>query len=109
MKIKHSYIAKTAGMNESKLSRILNDKQNTTCADMEKLSKAAGQSIQFFLCNEITSYSFLLPKIERTAFCSNNYTKEQKNYLNKLLELMENIDEILSAEFNFRSIISYDL
>lgn len=101
MKIKQNYISKKSGIDENKLSRILNGKQEETGSDMDLLSKAVGQSVQFFLNEDFSSVSFSIPQTQRIAFYAGNPSKEQANFANKLLDMMENIDEVLSAKGRF--------
>lgn len=101
MKIKQNYIANKSGIDEKKLSRILNGHQAETGNDMEQLSKAVGQPVHFFLCDNFTSINNKISQVPRIAFYAGNPTKKQTDFANKLLDMMENIDEILSAKSRF--------
>ena len=101
MHIKQNYISRMTGMDENKLSRILNGKQLAQEADMEVLSKAAGKSVQFFLNPHFslnTDYSYAFSRI---AFFTGTTSKKQNELVNNLYELMENIDAVLSAKDSF--------
>ena len=50
--IKQSYICLVTDIEKNKLSRILNGSQNITEEDMNKMSKAVGKSISYFLREE---------------------------------------------------------
>ena len=47
--IKQSYICLVTDIEKNKLSRILNGSQNITEEDMNKMSKAVGKNISYFL------------------------------------------------------------
>lgn len=101
MKIKQTYISMKTGIDVKKLSRILTGIQDISGIDMEKIAKALGKKVEFFLGDE-----FIVPQIntfmpEKIAFYVGNPTKEQEEIAEKLVELMENIDEILSAKGRF--------
>lgn len=101
MKIKQNYIASKSGIDEKKLSRILNGHQPETGYDMEQLSKAVGQPVQFFLSDNLATIDYKISQVPRIAFYAGNPTKKQTDFANKLLDMMENIDEILSAKSRF--------
>lgn len=101
MKIKQTYISMKTGIDVKKLSRILTGIQDISGIDMEKIAKALGKKVEFFLGDE-----FIVPQIntfkpEKIAFYVGSPTEEQEEIAEKLVELMENIDEILSAKGRF--------
>lgn len=101
MKIKQTYLSLKTGIDPKKLSRILTGSQDISSADMEKISKALGQEMTFFL-----SDPFCVPKItefapEKIAFYAGEPTQKQEEISAKLIQLMENIDEVMSAKYRF--------
>ena len=93
---------------KKKLSRILNGPQVITEEDMEKISRALGKKTEFFL-----SDNFKIPKVEtsafnQVAFYAGEPTKSQEEFAMKLVELIENADEILMARNRFMSAIGDD-
>lgn len=101
MKIKQTYISLKTGIDTKKLSRILTGTQDITSQDMERISNALGQKVEFFL-----SDAFAVPKInesapEQIAFYAGNPTAKQDEIAKKLEKLMENIDEVMSAKHRF--------
>lgn len=103
-KIKQKYISRKSGIEENKLSRILNGVQEPGCSEMELISTAIGKSINFFLVeNPVfkTEYAEYSPKI---SFYAGNPNSQQTKVADNLLELMENIDLVLSAEGRFLSL-----
>ncbi len=71
---------------------------------MELISTAIGKSINFFLIeNPVfkTEYAEYSPKI---SFYAGNPNGQQTKVADNLLELMENIDLVLSAEGRFLSL-----
>ena len=104
MKIKQTYISMKAGIDTKKLSRILTGTQDISSTDMEKIANALGKKIEFFL-----SDSFSIPHInslapEKIAFYAGDPTEQQEEIASKLLRLMENIDEVMSAKGRFLNI-----
>lgn len=99
-KIKQTYISLKTGIDTKKLSRILTGVQEVNLADMEKIAKALGKRVEFFL-----QESMSLPQQEahgeRYAFYAGNPTEEQEEIAEKLVKFVENIDEVLSAKQRF--------
>lgn len=101
MKIKQTYISLKTGIDTKKLSRILTGTQDVSGTDMEKIAKALGQKIEYFI-----SDTFCVPQInefkpEKIAFYAGNPTAGQDGIAGKLEKLMENIDEVMSAKYRF--------
>ncbi len=101
MKIKQTFISLKTGIDINKLSRILTGTQNIPASDMEKIANALGQKTEYFL-----SDVFLIPEYNsfsgrEIAFYAGEPTGEQKMFALKLTDLIENVDEILSAENRF--------
>jgi transcriptional regulator with XRE-family HTH domain len=92
------------GIDTKKLSRILTGTQDVSATDMEKIANALGRKTEFFL-----SDSFSVPRIidfeaEKISFYAGEPTEKQEKIANKLLQLMENIDEVMSAKYRFLNI-----
>lgn len=101
MKIKQTYISLKTGIDTKKLSRILTGTQDVTGTDMEKIAGALGQKTEFFLNDtlHVPQIAELMP--EKIAFYAGNPTAKQQEMAEKLLGLMENIDEVMSAKHRF--------
>jgi len=101
MKIKQTYVSLKTGIDPKKLSRILTGVQDVNGTDMEKIAKALGKTVEFFL-----SDSFCVPQMndfspEKIAFYAGEPTEKQEKIAAKLVQLMENVDEIMSAKGRF--------
>ena len=101
MKIKQTYISLKTGIDGKKLSRILTGVQDINSTDMEKIASALGKKMDFFMKD-----SFFIPQIsdytqEKIAFYAGNPTERQNEIAGKLENLMENIDEVMSAKHRF--------
>ena len=101
MKIKQTYVSLKTGIDIKKLSRILTGTQDVNGTDMEKIADALGQSMEFFLTD-----AFHVPVInefmpEKIAFYAGNPTAKQEKMAGKLVKLMENVDEVMSAKYRF--------
>lgn len=104
MKMKQAYISLKSGIDGKKLSRILTGAQDVTSGDMEKISKALGKSTAYFLQEPFVLPEKISPKKEKVAFYVGNPTEEQEEFARKLVDFMENIDEIMSAKERFLNI-----
>lgn len=98
MKIKQTYLSMLTGIEKNKLSRILNGIQDVTGKDMETIADALGLDVAF-----LVSDSFAAPVIssfgpEKVAFYAGEPTEKQEMIAKQLIELMSNIDEVISAE-----------
>lgn len=101
MKIKQTYLSMITGIEKNKLSRILKGTQDVSGSDMELIADALGKNIGYFV-----SDSFTVPVInelgpEKVAFYAGNPTEKQEKTAKQLIALMENIDEVISAESRF--------
>lgn len=101
MKIKQTYISLKTGIDAKKLSRILTGKQDINSTDMEKIATALGHNPEFFMSDSFSVYQFNEPVAEKIAFYAGNPTAKQEEIAQKLMKLMENIDEVMSAKHNF--------
>lgn len=75
--------------------------QDVSSTDMEKISDALGKKTEFFLND-----SFCVPPepdfdSEKISFYAGEPTKKQEQTANKLLQLVKNIDEVMSAKSRF--------
>lgn len=104
MKIKQSYLSMITGIDKNKISRLLTGVQDESGADMEKIAHALGKNIEFFLADsiEISQINEFAPN--KIAFYAGEPSKKQEQIANQLMELMENIDEVLSAKSRFENI-----
>ena len=101
MQIKQNYISRKSGIEENKLSRILTGKQPASETDLEALSTSAGKTLQYFLSQNFSVKKNYQSSATRIVFYAGDPTKKQSNIANNLLELMENVDVILSARDSF--------
>lgn len=104
LKIKQTYLCMVTGIEKNKLSRILKGSQEVNETDMERIAHGFGKNVEFFLTD-----SFSLPMIhtfgpEKVAFYAGNPSEKQEKIANQLIELMENIDEVISAKSRFTNI-----
>lgn len=101
MKIKQTYVSLKTGIDTKKLSRILTGAQDISGVDMEKIADALGQKVEFFLSDD-----FRVPQIhefmpEKIAFYAGNPTARQEEIAEKLVKLMELVDEVMNAKYRF--------
>lgn len=106
MKIRQKYVSIKSGIDEKKLSRILKGGQKITDDEMEKIADALGRNMEYFLSDE-----FNVPVIKNSdsleyAFYVGTPTKNQQELAMKLIDLIENVDEVLSIKTRFENIFA---
>lgn len=104
MKIKQTYLSLITGIEKNKLSRILKGLQSETGKDIECITKALGKKIDFFLSDPFVVPNISYISMTKIAFYAGEPSEKQEKTAELLMELMENIDEVLSAESRFVSI-----
>lgn len=101
MKIKQTYVSLKTGIDTKKLSRILTGVQDVSGTDMEKIAKALGKKVEYFLSDDFSIPQTSEFMVEKIAFYAGNPTKKQDEIAEKLEKLMGNIDEVMSAKYRF--------
>ena len=101
MKIKQAYLSMITGMDKKKISRLLTGSQEESGTDMEKI---LGKNVEFFLADSIIIPRFNTDAVNKIAFYAGEPSGEQEQIANQLMELMENIDEVMSAKSRFENI-----
>lgn len=104
MKIKQTYVSMKTGIDTKKLSRILTGVQDISASDMEKIAEALGKRMEFFLSDAFVISETIDYAPEKISFYAGEPTKKQEQIADKLLELMENIDEVMSCRYRFLNI-----
>lgn len=104
MEIKQNYLSMLTGIDKNKLSRLLTGVQDESGADMEKIAQALGKDIEFFLKDSISIPEINHFTLNKIAFYAGEPSKKQERIANQLMELMENIDEVISAKSRFENI-----
>jgi transcriptional regulator with XRE-family HTH domain len=104
MKIKQTYVSLKTGIDTKKLSRILTGTQDISATDMEKIANALGRKIEFFLNDSFSVPQIIDFETEKISFYAGEPTEKQEKIANKLLQLMENMDEVMSAKSRFLNI-----
>lgn len=103
MKIKQKYVSLKSGINEKKLSRILNSEQEVDGDDMEKIAAVLGHKAEYFFADDFKTPIYEDSDSREFAFYDDAPAKEQNEFAMKLIDLIENIDEILSADMRFKN------
>lgn len=101
MKIKQKYISLRSGIDEKKLSRILNNGQRIDSEEMESIAKALGHRVEYFFADDFKVPVFRDTISTEVAFYAGEPTKEQQEFAMKLIDLIENVDEVLGAKIRF--------
>lgn len=104
MKIKQNCLSILTGIDKNKLSRLLTGVQDESGADMEKIAQVLGKDIEFFLKDSISIPEINHFTFNKIAFYAGEPSKKQERIANQLMELMENIDEVISAKSRFENI-----
>lgn len=101
MKIKQTFVSLKSGINTSTLSRILSGAREVTLPEMEKIASALGKKVEFFLDEKFSVPEIPNTMAEEIVFYVGEPSKEQEKVAMQLLELLENVDEVLSAKWRF--------
>lgn len=104
MKIKQSYLSMITGIDKNKISRILTGTQEESGTDMEKIAHGLGKTVEFFLADTISIPQVGSLSMNKIAFYAGEPSEKQEEIANQLIELMENIDEVVSAKSRFEHI-----
>lgn len=104
MKIKQTYLSMITGIDKNKLSRLLTGSQEESGTDMEKIAHGLGKSVEFFLSDSINILQVGNFAIGKMAFYAGAPSHKQEKVAKYLTELMENIDEVLSAKSRFENV-----
>lgn len=101
MKIKQKYVSLKSGIDEKKLSRILNNTQKIDSEDMERIANALGYKTEYFFSDEFKVPVYNSTSSMEVAFYAGEPTKEQQEFATKLIDLIENVDEVLGVKNRF--------
>lgn len=104
MKIKQSYLSMITGIDKNKMSRLLTGSQEESGTDMEKIASGLGGNVEFFLGDSIVAPQIGNMKINKIVFYAGEPSQKQEQIAEQLMELMENIDEVISAKSRFENI-----
>lgn len=105
MKIKQTFISFKSGINTSTLSRILSGSREVSLSEIEKIAKALGKKIEFFWDENFSVSEIPANMSGEIVFYVGEPSKEQEKVAMQLLELLENVDEVLSAKWRFTEMI----
>lgn len=97
-KIKQTYICLKTGMDKNKLSRILTGKQKKVDSnDMELIANALGHKMEFFLAEDFSVPATVDYSGAELAFYAGEPSGQQQEFAMKLIDLIENVDEVIGA------------
>lgn len=103
MKIKQAYLSMITGIDKNKMSRLLTGSQEVSGTDMEKIAQGLGKKIEFFLADPMIIPRVGTPTANKIAFYAGEPSGEQQQIADRLMELMENIDTVMSAKSRFEN------
>ena len=103
-KIKQTYLSMITGIDKNKMSRLLTGSQEESGTDMEKIASGLGKSIEFFLADTIVIPQMGNVAINKIAVYAGEPSQKQEQIAKQLMELMENIDEVISAKSRFENV-----
>ena len=104
MKIKKAYLSMITNIDKDKMSRLLSGAQKESDADMENIARGLGKDVEFFLADTV-----LVPRVDAFAatkivYHAGDPSGKQEQLANQVMELVENINEVLSAKKRFENI-----
>lgn len=96
-KLKQNFLVAVTGMDKTKISRILTEKQSITHEEMQLIAEALGKTVSYFLQEKL---DFNMPNNpeETLAFSMGHPDSEIIELANKTLDLLEHFDSILGIE-----------
>ena len=100
-KIKQTFVSLRTGIAPSKLSRLLTGAQDITSTDMDHIANALGLEVEYLLSKDFVvepSYDIL---DSDAVFYVGEPSAEQALFAKKLIDMIENVDEVLSAKHWF--------
>ena len=98
MKINQTYLSTLTGIDKNQLFHLLTGIQEENGTDMEKLSEALGKNPEFFLSDPFNIPNLSDFSSNRLVLYTGKLSKKQEKMATELMELMENVDEVLSAK-----------
>lgn len=104
MEIKPTYLSMVTGIDNFKLSSLLNGSEEESNSDMEKIAHGLGKSIEFFLSGPVDVPYVGHSTINKPIFCTEKLSHQQELITKCIIELMANIDEVLTAKSRFINI-----
>ena len=104
MKIKQTYLSMITGIDKNKMSRLLTGSQEESGTDMEKIAHGLGKSVDFFWADSISIPQAGSSATNKIAFYAGEPSRRQEQIAKQLMELMENIDEVISAKSRFENV-----
>ena len=104
MKIKQTYLSMITGIDKNKMQRLLTGTQDESGTDMEKIAGGLGKNVEFFLSETMIIPQVDTSAINKIAFYAGEPSGKQEQIANQLMELMANIDEVMSAKSRFTNI-----
>jgi transcriptional regulator with XRE-family HTH domain len=104
MKIKQTYLSRITHIDKNKLSRLLTGSQEESGTDMEKIARGLGKSVEFFLADTMVIPQVGNFSVDKIAFYAGEPSYKQEQIAKQLMELMENVDEVISAKSRFENV-----
>ena len=101
MKIKQTYLSMITGIEKNKMSRLLTGVQEENGTDMEKIARGLGKTVEFFLADSVVIPQVPDHAVNKIAFYAGEPSEKREQVAKQLMELMESIDEVLSAKSRF--------
>ena len=104
MKIKQTYLSMISGIDKDKLFRLLTGQQEESGTDMEKIAGSLGKNAEFFLTDSCNVPQIGCFSKNKMVFYAEGMTGKKEKNTEQIMELIENIDEVLSAKSRFDQI-----
>ena len=98
MQIKQTYLSMITGID---LSEILTGDQEISDTDIEKIARALGKPVEFFTADTIHVLQMENAEANNLSFCTRELSGKQEQVANQMLEMIKNMDEVLSAKIRF--------
>lgn len=97
-KIKKNFISKKTGIEQNKLSRILNNIQDVNYEDMTVISKALNKDITYFMQESLILEKASYVESTSISFYMGAVDDGKKQLANIIFDFLENVDAIMGIQ-----------
>lgn len=96
--IKKTFLSKQTNIEKNKLSRILNNIQEPSIDEIEKISEALGKKMTYFMQDTLSFVKREYQETSSVAFYMGSPNEEKKELANQVFEFLECIDAIMGVQ-----------
>lgn len=102
--IRLSFVSMRTGISEEDMKEVLSESTEADEQSLINIANVLGQELDFFVDEKFVQWKEKDEMRKREPFNKNGLTKKQEKYIQNLIELLDNVDEVLSARARFLNI-----